>query len=166
MDKVSSNHRDKAIVIAGKYDTFKVEAVQLLAQRGFEVILCDNIYTATAEISRAEMNVQTLVITSPAKLSRETKKLFQICSKRPEVTCLCFIRQETVQPKIISNAIHWGVLVVVDMEGFDEAVNKCLERCRTRKDRTFSNKMTTEKKLIKEELTLSQRELEALLEGN
>ena len=95
MNTISSNHESRAVIVAGRYESFKVEAVHFLARCGIEVTFCDSLYAAVGELSCAEVKGRILVVGSLAEFGREAGRFFQICSKRPEVTCLGFIRAET-----------------------------------------------------------------------
>lgn len=164
MNTVSSNHESRAVVIAGKYESSKVEVVHFLARRGIEVTFCDSLYAAAGELSHAVADGKILVVGGLAELSREAGRFFQICSKRPEVTCLCFIRAEAEQRKRIGAAVRWGALVVSDMEDFEQAVQEWSKGWTGRQERVSSSKATG-KRPTREELNVSQAELEALLEG-
>lgn len=163
MNTLPSNHEGRAIVIAGKYDSFKVEVIHFLARRGIEVTFCDSLYAAAGALSHVSENDKILVVGSLAELSREAGRFFQICSRRPELRCLCFIRPEAEQPRRISAAVRRGTLVAGDMEDFQEAVDEWSKGWTIQQETVSSNKAAG-KRLIREELTVSQAEFEALLE--
>jgi hypothetical protein len=163
MNTLPSNHEGRAIVIAGKYESFKVQTLHFLARRGIEVTFCDSLYAAAGVLAHVRENEKILVVGSLAELSREAGRFFQICSRRPEVKCLCFIRPETEQPGRISAAVRRGTLVASDMEDFQEAVNEWSKEWTAQQETASSNKAAG-KKPAKEQGTVSKAELDALLE--
>jgi hypothetical protein len=162
MDTASSNNEGRAIVIAGKYESFKVEAIHLLARHGVEVTFCDSLYDAAGVLAHVRENEQILVVGSLAELSREAGNFFQICSRRPEIRCLCFIRPEAEQPRKISDAVRRGILTASDIDDFHEAVDEWSKGLIVQQETASPNKAAW-KKPAKKQSTLSKAELEALM---
>ena len=164
MNTASSNHESRAVVVTGKYKSFKTEVADFLARCGIKVTFCDSLYAAAGELSCAVTNGKILVIGTLAELSREVGRFFQICSKRPDVTCLCFIRPGSERHNRIGVAVRWGALIVSDMEDFEHTVQEWSKEWTARQERVFPSKAAG-KRPIREELNISRAELEALLEG-
>lgn len=160
-----SNHECRAIVIAGKQKQFKDDAIHMLVRRGIEVTSCDSVYGAAGEFVNLQDNEHLLVVGPLTELNKEDGSFFQICSRKHEVTCICFIGRVCEPHKAISTAVHRGALVISGMDDFQKAVDEWL------KERTIRNKMTPSSRLqtgkvTREELTVSKLELKALLEGD
>ena len=165
MNTSFSNHEYRAIVIAGKYESFKVDVTHLLVRRGIEVTFCDSVYAAAGEFAHLQANEHLLVVGSLAELSKEAGSFFKICSRKDNVKCLCFNNRPAEQHKTVSAVVRRGALVISDMDDFQKEVDEWLKERPIQKKKLLSSKTQTGK-VTKEELTVSQLELKALLEGD
>jgi hypothetical protein len=165
MNTSFSNHEYRAIVIAGKYESFKVDVTHLLVRHGIEVTFCDSVYAAAGEFAHLQANEHLLAVGSLVELSKEAGSFYQICSRKDNVTCLCFINRPGKQHKIVGTAVRQGALVVSDMDDFQKEIDEWLKERSIQVKSMLSSKPQTGK-VTKEELTVSQSELKALLEGD
>jgi hypothetical protein len=151
MMTVPSNEHSCAIVIAGKYASFKTDVAQCLAHWGQDVTFCDNIYLAVGQLSQRQTEGQIIVVGSLADLSREEGGFFQICSRRKNVKCLCFINENGQEQKAIVRAVNKGALIISDIDEFRAAAEKLIQ--------------SEQGKPLGSRVVISHAELEALLEG-
>ena len=165
MKRLPTKQSGCAVVVTGKYESFKVETVHWLAQRGIEVTFCDSIYAAAGQLSHIRAEEPVLVVGSAAELGREGGKFFEICLRQPKVWCVCFINGQDTSGKMVALAVHSGALVVNGMADFQNVVDELLnavQPCGSASDGGKAERSS----LMRKQFTVSREELDALLEND
>jgi len=149
------------ILVGGLADEFVRQAKNILDRRGIEFVLCDNVYSAVADLAKKESR-NVLIIGRVGLLSTEQGRFFQIARVKG-YRCCCLVDRDLLRrQKLILDAIEAGAYIIDKPAKIEQVLMKLQVGGKVCSSGVKENRKASG--FLKNEFLTTKAELDALLE--